>query len=496
MAFLLAFAVVWHWMSRREAPFNPENIVADVDGRKITYLEYQAAVNRRLMKNYYRYGVIRAQDTEEAKLGVFRALVNDRMLDIIADEKHVHVTEDEIGKEVEKYHKKLGSPRMFDLAIQMSGYRTEEEFVEDLRYQLLERKLGEAMFHNITVSDKEINDMMPVMHLRQIFFGINPNRSSDQDINSASVKMRERAEMVHRELLNGADFSKLAKKYSQEVFSAAGGDIGWISVQSVKPAFWNAVKNLKPGQITPVFTTSMGMHIVQCIETRSINDPNMVKLRYLANEAVTLRKRQMLFAGWFAGRLRAVDEGDKIKIYDPMLLANRYWITGKLEDAIQQFELAAKREPDNPYYFVNIGQVYIQMGKPTEALKQFQRAIEINPSDGGLRFNLGVAYMNYGDIPKALEELRRASDMTRLDYEMHRRLGAIYTQLGLLKEADLEQERYQHAVELQSSKSAQFGGTEGLPQPLTPTPTAPAGSEPDVQSQAGGESNYQFGRPR
>lgn len=69
-----------------------------------------------------------------------------------------------------------------------------------------------------------------------------------------------------------ATFAELAKKYSEDPGSAVkGGELGWADPSIYVPAFANALKNLKPGEISQPFRSSHGWHIVQLEQRRTID---------------------------------------------------------------------------------------------------------------------------------------------------------------------------------------------------------------------------------
>ncbi|WP_240532425.1 peptidylprolyl isomerase SurA [Moritella marina] len=82
-----------------------------------------------------------------------------------------------------------------------------------------------------------------------------------------------------KSLLNGylariqsgdADFAELAKAYSDDTGSAVkGGELGWADPSIYVPAFKLALQDLNKGEISPVFRSSHGWHIVQLLDRRT-----------------------------------------------------------------------------------------------------------------------------------------------------------------------------------------------------------------------------------
>jgi|WetSurMetagenome_2_1015567.scaffolds.fasta_scaffold31307_2 peptidyl-prolyl cis-trans isomerase C len=73
----------------------------------------------------------------------------------------------------------------------------------------------------------------------------------------------EKAQKILQELRTGKEFAACAKKYSQDPNAATGGDIGWFRKGDMKPDFERIVFSLKQDQISDIFETDIGFHIVK-----------------------------------------------------------------------------------------------------------------------------------------------------------------------------------------------------------------------------------------
>jgi peptidyl-prolyl cis-trans isomerase SurA len=85
----------------------------------------------------------------------------------------------------------------------------------------------------------------------------------------------ERVEAVHRraeELVSqvkaGADFAQLAASYSNAPEALQGGDLGWRTPERMPNIFFEAVKDLQPGQIAAIHSP-IGFHILKLVGRRS-----------------------------------------------------------------------------------------------------------------------------------------------------------------------------------------------------------------------------------
>ncbi len=99
------------------------------------------------------------------------------------------------------------------------------------------------------------------IHVRHIL--ISTEGKSDADKKALKTK----AEDILKQLKNGADFAELAKKDSDDKGSGEkGGDLDWIvKGQMQVPEFEDAAFALKPMELSPVVTSSLGYHIIQVL---------------------------------------------------------------------------------------------------------------------------------------------------------------------------------------------------------------------------------------
>ncbi|OAQ21721.1 peptidylprolyl isomerase [Thermosulfurimonas dismutans] len=74
----------------------------------------------------------------------------------------------------------------------------------------------------------------------------------------------KKAEDLRQKILAGADFSEIARKYSEDPGTKdKGGDLGFFARGQMIPEFEEAVFKLKVGEISPPIKTRFGYHLVQ-----------------------------------------------------------------------------------------------------------------------------------------------------------------------------------------------------------------------------------------
>ena len=97
---------------------------------------------------------------------------------------------------------------------------------------------------------------------RHILMAPSAIRNSDETFNEIS-EVRER-------IINGEDFSDLAKEFSEDPGSAKiGGELGWQGKGVFASEFEETMINSEIGNISSVFETQFGFHFLEVIETRN-----------------------------------------------------------------------------------------------------------------------------------------------------------------------------------------------------------------------------------
>jgi parvulin-like peptidyl-prolyl isomerase len=82
-------------------------------------------------------------------------------------------------------------------------------------------------------------------------------------------KAKARADSLRKAAMGGADFTELARRFSQEPgASASGGDLGWFGRGRMVKEFETAAFALKPGEVSAVVKTQFGYHVIRLEERK------------------------------------------------------------------------------------------------------------------------------------------------------------------------------------------------------------------------------------
>lgn len=114
---------------------------------------------------------------------------------------------------------------------------------------------------------------------------------SDEETAALAEQLRSRA-------LSGADFSELARQYSEDIGSAMeGGDLGWTTPGQLVPEFQQAMDNTSQGQISAPFRSQYGWHILT-VDGRREQDMSSDMRRNMARNFLYQRKFQEELQNW------------------------------------------------------------------------------------------------------------------------------------------------------------------------------------------------------
>jgi peptidyl-prolyl cis-trans isomerase SurA len=152
------------------------------------------------------------------------------------------------------------------------GYDTLPQMVSDLdnlRQQILPNYLNDKEAVNKLV-DEAYNRSQKTIHLAHIFISFQQNGIVD------SISALKKLADVQEKLKNGADFSAVAKQYSDDPSAKMnGGDLDWITVFTLPYALENLAYSTPVGKVSNVYKSKAGYHIFKNIAER--RDPGRIK---------------------------------------------------------------------------------------------------------------------------------------------------------------------------------------------------------------------------
>lgn len=139
---------------------------------------------------------------------------------------------------------------------------------------------------------------------------------------------------------------------------------------------------------------------------RDVKDPPQVTHTY---EMV-----QAKLAGFTLPVAQALDRYPESNTGEPARYARAmaYLRKPELQKALSTTNSLIQDEPNNPFFYEVLGQIYVSMAKPMQAIPAYQKAVDLRPNAPQLRLGLAVAQLATEDTRlanAALQNLKAAS---------------------------------------------------------------------------------------
>jgi Flp pilus assembly protein TadD len=126
-------------------------------------------------------------------------------------------------------------------------------------------------------------------------------------------------------------------------------------------------------------------------------------------------------------------------------LGGAYYRSGRIDEAIEQFQTALAQNPSDGNIHYNLGMGFAEKSEWSDAIAEFHRAIELNPEDEGSYYNLAVDLAQQGEIDAAIAVYHQALELDPNDGAAHENLGILLTGQGKFGDAIVQ---FQQAVQL------------------------------------------------
>ena len=240
----------------------PDGAVAVVGDKTVTKEEFD-----KLIEQQKKSAEAQKQDFPEPgtpeyealKATVVKGLVEQKEWELEGESMGVKVTDQEIETELDKLKQTYfqGDEQKYSAELAKQGL-TDADVRNELRTRILTNKIYEAVIKKVTVSDADI----------KAYYDKNPTQyqqPASREVRHILVKTEALAQKLHDQIQGGADFAKLAKKYTQDQASKAdGGKFTAFKGRTVAP-FDEFVFSAKTGDLSDPIKTEFGWHIIEVL---------------------------------------------------------------------------------------------------------------------------------------------------------------------------------------------------------------------------------------
>ncbi len=225
---------------------------------------------------------------EALSMHVLRELVVNKIFLAKAILQDIKIPEADIQREcdlrIASLVQRLGSEKKLVDAAHKSMYHIKKSLRQRFESEYLASRVHEYLTKSVVVTPAEVKayfNALPAAH--------RPYYSASVQVHQLVVYPKihvARKEATQKKLLElkqllldgTATFAQLAKEYSQDPDSASkGGEIGWVPLGVLSPAYESAARSLKIGEISDPIASEFGFHIIEllghnkgCYNTRHI----------------------------------------------------------------------------------------------------------------------------------------------------------------------------------------------------------------------------------
>ena len=190
---------------------------------------------------------------------------------IVVEESHV---DDELDKRMRYQTQRMGGQERLEQFLQKSLLQYKDEMRPDIKEGLIAQKMQAKINENTSVTPLDVKKYFETYNKDSL-----PDIGTEVEVGEIALypkltkaekqRFYDKLDAIRLRIKSGEDFGFLAKTYSEDPGSASeGGDLGFFDRSQMAKEFTAWAFKLKAGEMSPVFETDFGYHILQVIERR------------------------------------------------------------------------------------------------------------------------------------------------------------------------------------------------------------------------------------
>jgi len=277
-----------------------DRVVASVDGDPITLhdLKTFAAINKVTLSDP---GDLNSPETKS----ILKGVISERLLESEVKKYKDQIDDRQIDEYISNFEQSNGlTDAQLRAQLQSQGH-TYEEFRKHSRMELQKMiMIQKEVRGKVNISPDEVKayyDAHPeefsvgkeTFKLAQILIAV-PANATPAQVEAARVK----ADSVHKQLVDGADFGKLARQYSDDDSKSQGGELGDFARGEMIDPIQNAVDHMKVGDISEPVRTDHGFHIVKLEVHDQVGAKPLAEVSDRIRDKLVSQKAQQQFGTW------------------------------------------------------------------------------------------------------------------------------------------------------------------------------------------------------
>jgi parvulin-like peptidyl-prolyl isomerase len=268
----------------------PRETAAEVDGRRISAAEFEAAV-RAFTASFGQLPPALERELPRVRRGVLDRLIDRELMLAEAARRGIRPAAAELDRALAPTQ--AGMPaKEFDATLAEAG-TDRDSWRRAAERDLTIEKLQAAVTAAVAVGDQEIEDWIARHRDR---------REIPEEVRAAQLLVRTEAEALEarRRIAGGTAFGDVAREVSLSPEAARGGDLGYFSRGQMPPEFDEAVFALPRGEVSDVVASPYGYHLFLVIDRRPGRTRSDAELRADVRASILAGKRDQAFRAWLA----------------------------------------------------------------------------------------------------------------------------------------------------------------------------------------------------
>lgn len=279
ISYFMTFLLVLGTLTSCNGSKDTRSIVDFDNGEKVSY-EYflkRFAITKFQLEYYYGEDIwsTNAPNSDKTLLESVKSDFLDNMVEekIILDEaKKMNITADstELNKILAKTVQGVMSDPKSSKFYELNGI--DKDFLKTvLENNLIIEKYKAQKLEEIEVPDDKVNsfykeneDKFNKEQIKASHILISTRDENGQDFPQDKMdEAKKKADDIYNELMNGANFEELAKKYSDDGSAEKGGDLGFFPKGVMVKEFEDTAFSLNVGEISKPVKSQFGYHIIK-----------------------------------------------------------------------------------------------------------------------------------------------------------------------------------------------------------------------------------------
>jgi peptidyl-prolyl cis-trans isomerase SurA len=220
---------------------------------------------------------------KELEKQVLERMIIDMIQLQYAKESGLHIDDAQLDKALTRIAQQNNFASLAEFKAKLAKEGVDfKKFREEIRNEITFTRLREREVDSkLVVSDNEIDNYLAMqkkqsgkseeVELAHILVQVPEQASADKIKES-----KQRADQAWSQLHDGAQFAQVAAGFSDAKDGLQGGGLGWRAIDRLPTIFQEALRNMKPGEVSAVLRSPNAFHIIKLLGKRDKDTPIVI----------------------------------------------------------------------------------------------------------------------------------------------------------------------------------------------------------------------------